>query len=276
MDIVRVQPYRMTNEIVSNISKLILNGEIASGDRLPGERDLAKRFGVSRPTLGKALHVLEALGLIEVRSGGGTYVSRNPNTLSSHLLKQMLRWDKDLMVQLIDTRLDFEGRNAELAAQQATTKELRDLEKCLAAMAADVEGGRDDFQKEADFHLGIAEATHNRVRLLITTSMLLAYFDLRQQARQQMVQRDAKVVRDFLREHRSIYEAIKARNGRRARSAMEAHLEAAHRRYSALVVSEEISSSRPATASSPSRSAKKGVAPRQRRTAKSAGRTGGG
>lgn len=229
-----VQPYRMTNEIVNRLSTQILKGEIPPGAQLPGERELASRFRVSRPTLGKALHVLEALGLVEVRSGGGTSVSENPTVLSPRLLKHMLSRDKELMLELIATRREFESTNAELAAKNGTESDLVALDKCLLAMAADVEHGGEGFKQELNFHLGVAETTHNRVRLFITTSMLLSYLEIREQARQQMIQRDAQLAEDFVREHRRIYQAIRARNAKRAKAAMKAHLDAAHERYLAI------------------------------------------
>jgi len=225
-----VKPYRMANEIVHKVSNMILDGEISPGTRLPAERDLANRFNVSRPTLREAVHVLEALGLIEVRPGGGTYVSRKPTALSPRLLENLLLRNGELMVELTETRRDFESQNAELATKNATSKDIQSLEKYLRAMVADVEAGRDDFKRDIDFHLSIAEVTHNRVRLFITTSMLLAHFEMLQDARRRMVRRHGQVVGDFLNEHQAIYLAIKERRPEEAREAMRAHLDAAFRR----------------------------------------------
>jgi len=225
-----VQPYRMANEIVRNISTMILDGEISPGTRLPAERELADRFNVSRPTLREAVHVLEALGLVEVRPGGGTYVSREPNALPPRLLEHMLRRDEGLVVELIETRREFESRNAELAAKNGTSKDLQNLEECLEVMAADVEVGRDEFRHDIAFHLGVAGATQNRVRLFITTSMLLAHTEILRDARDRMVRHHREVVGDFLHEHRTIYLAIRERRPDQAREAMRAHLEAAYKR----------------------------------------------
>ncbi|NWG75607.1 MAG: FadR family transcriptional regulator, partial [Rubrivivax sp.] len=122
-----VQPYRMAKQIVSRIYNMILDGEIPAGGRLPSERTLADRFNVSRPTLRVAIHVLEALGLVRVRPGGGTYVSKNPVALSSQILEHLLQRDGDLLFELIAVRVEFETRNAELAARNATADDVRDL-----------------------------------------------------------------------------------------------------------------------------------------------------
>jgi GntR family transcriptional repressor for pyruvate dehydrogenase complex len=225
-----VQPYRMAKEIVRTLSKMILDGEVEPGMRFPSERELAERFKVSRPTLREAIHVLEALNLVEVRGGDGTYVSRKPTALSPRLLEQMLQRDDNLLAELIETRHEFEARNSELAAKNGTPKDLQRLERCLKVMTEHVESGRDDFKHDIDFHLGVAEATHNRVRLFITTSMLLAHFEMLRESRRRGVQRNKQLVEDLLKEHQAIFDAIKAKNSSKARMAMRSHLAAAYGR----------------------------------------------
>lgn len=223
-----VQPYRMAHEIAFRISAMILDGAIAPGSQLPPERELAAQFNVSRPTLREAVHVLEALRLVEVRPGGGTYVSGRPTVLSPRLLERMLKQDNGLVIELIETRVEFEGRNAELAAMHATAKDLQQIEECLRVMEADVAADRDDFPHDMDFHLAIAEATQNRVRIFITTSMLLAHFEMLQDARRRMVRRHRRLAGDFLREHQDIFAALKDKQPDKAREAMCAHLAAAY------------------------------------------------
>jgi len=225
-----VQPYRMANEIVRSVATMILDGKIAPGTQLPAERELADRFNVSRPTLREAVHVLEALGLVEVRPGGGTYVSKEPTAFSPRLLEHMLRRDEELVFELIETRREFEGRNAGLAAENATDKDLQRLEEYLQSMATDVDTGHDELRNDIAFHLGIAEATQNRVRLFITTSMLLAHSEILRDTRDRMVQHHKEVVGDFLDEHRAIYRAIKDKKLDQACEAMRAHLDAANKR----------------------------------------------
>jgi len=225
-----IQPYRMANEIVRSVSTMILDGKLAPGTQLPVERELADQFKVSRPTLREAIHVLEALGLVEVRPGGGTYVSQEPTALPSGLLENMLRRDQKLVFELLETRREFESRNAELAAEHGTPEDFQRLDECLEAMTADVDTGHNELRHDIAFHLGIAEATQNRVRLFITTSMLLAHAEILGDTRDQMVKHDKDVVGDFLREHRAISMAIKGREIDHAGEAMREHLDAAFQR----------------------------------------------
>jgi GntR family transcriptional repressor for pyruvate dehydrogenase complex len=225
-----IQPYRMANEIVRNLSNMILDGDIPPDTRLPGERELADQFDVSRPTLREALHVLEALGLVEVHPGGGTYVSKKPTALPPRLLGRLLLRDERLVVELIETRHEFESRNAELAAKNGTSADFLRIEKCLKVMSTAVRAGRDEFKPDIDFHLSIAEATRNRVRLFITTSMLLAHSEMLHEVRRRMVRRKKEVTKDFLQEHGTIYRAIKERRSGQAREAMRIHLDGAFMR----------------------------------------------
>jgi DNA-binding FadR family transcriptional regulator len=114
----------------------------------------------------------------------------------------------------------------------ATPTDAHGLERCLKAMTRDVETGRDDFKREIDFHLGVAEATHNRVRLFITTSLLLAHLEELRRIRHEMIHRRRQVIEDILREHEAIFTAIKDRNPAKAREAMKAHHDAAYDRMS--------------------------------------------
>jgi len=230
-----IQPYRLARQVANLISNGILGGELARGSRLPSERELAADFKVSRPTLREAIHVLEALGLVEVRHGDGTYVSKNPSAFSPRVLKQMLERDDTLLLDMVEVRKEVEVRNAELAAEHATEEEVRRLSQILHEIEADVRAGREDFERDIEFHLTVAEASHNRIRLFITTSVLLAHSEILREARLRMIRRQKQLVDDFLQEHRAIYLGIQAREPQQARGAMLAHLEAAYAQYAALM-----------------------------------------
>jgi GntR family transcriptional repressor for pyruvate dehydrogenase complex len=230
-----IQPYRLASQVATLISNKILDGELVRGSRLPSERELAAQFKVSRPTLREAIHVLEALGLVEVHHGDGTYVSRNPSALSPRVLKHMLKRDDTLVLDMFEVRKEFEVRNAELAAEHATREDAKRLLQILSEMEADVRAGRDNFEHDIDFHLAIAEASHNRIRLFITTSVLLAYSEIHRQARSRMIRHQPRLVEDFLREHRAIYLGIQAGKPQESGKAMLAHLEAPYAQYAALM-----------------------------------------
>ncbi len=230
-----IEPYRLARQVANLISDKILDGELPGGSRLPPERELAVTFKVSRPTLREALHVLEALGLVEVRHGDGTYVSKNPSALSPRVLKQMLRKDDTLLLDMVEVRKEVEVRNAELAAKQATDEEIARLATILEEIGRDVGAGRDDFERDVHFHLTVAKASHNRIRFFITTSVLLAHSELLREARARMIRRQPRLVEDFLQEHRAVYRGIQAREPAAAGAAMLRHLEDAYAQYASLM-----------------------------------------
>jgi GntR family transcriptional repressor for pyruvate dehydrogenase complex len=230
-----VPQIRLAREIAKRLSAMILEGELEAGARLPPERELSAKLQVSRPTLREAIHVLEAQGLVAVRPGGGTFVSRKPSALSSHLLGQMLHRDDRLMLELVEVRKEFEVRNAELAAQHASDADVHSLAEILSEMEVETAAGRDRYELDVDFHLLLAEATHNRVRLFITTSLLLAHFELLRDARMRLVRQQRQLLGDFLQEHQAIHLALRDRNPVRAREAMLSHLEVVQGLYERLL-----------------------------------------
>ncbi len=229
-----IKSYRLARQVANLISRTILRGEIAPGARLPAERELAASFKCSRPTVREALHVLEALGLVEVRHGGGTYVSKAPSALSPRVLQQMLEQDDTLLLDMAEVRKEVEVRNAEIAATHATPEDIANLREILDGMEEDVRAGRDGFDRDVAFHLALAEASHNRIRFFITTSVLLAHSELLQDARLRMIKRQERLANDFLEEHRAVYQAILAHEAASAAKAMLVHLEDAYAQYSAL------------------------------------------
>lgn len=230
-----VLPYRLAGQVAALISNRILAGDMPPGSRIPPERDLAATLKVSRPTVREAVHVLEALGLLEVRHGDGTYVSKNPSAFPPRMLKQLLEGDDLLLLDMLEVRKEFEVRNAELAAEHATEEEVLRLGRIVDEIAADVQAGREESQRDIDFHLTVAEATHSRIRLFITTSLLVAHSETLGKARLRQIGRDPRVVEDFLREHRTVYLEIEARDPRRAKEAMLIHLEAASVRQAGIM-----------------------------------------
>ena len=74
MPVQSIEPQRLYRQIAEQLRALIAQGEFATGDRLPAERDLARQFNVSRPSVREALIALEVEGWVEVRTGSGVYV----------------------------------------------------------------------------------------------------------------------------------------------------------------------------------------------------------
>ncbi|QEA39410.1 GntR family transcriptional regulator [Pistricoccus aurantiacus] len=158
---------RIADVITERLEAMILEGSLAPGHRLPPERELAERFGVSRPSLREAIQQLSARGLLYSRQGGGTYVSQElAGGYGDPLLEMFSRHD-EFHLDLLEFRDALEGISAYYAALRATPadKELliRRFEELRASYAES--SPEDDPLREAKadatFHLAIAEAGHN-------------------------------------------------------------------------------------------------------------------
>lgn len=163
----RIAHSRTADEVVQQIERLILEGVLGAGDRLPGERDLSARFDVSRPILRDALKALEARGLIESRHGGGTFVADVVGEVFAPPMAQLIRSHRKAASDYLEYRREIEAVAAELAARRATEADRALLTGIVARMKAAHAAA--DFEAEAeadlDLHNAVGECAHNIVLL---------------------------------------------------------------------------------------------------------------
>ena len=195
---------------------LIDSGEFPTGGRLPPERELAERFNVSRPTVREAIIALETLERVSVKTGSGVYVLEH-HTLLDHAYQSVTAFE------LTEARALIEGEAITLATKMITDEELDKLRQSLEDMAQENECG-DLATGDADreFHHLIAEATQNKMIILITEQMWQIRNNAPQvfQAYRSICEQDGAT---RVEEHRSIYEALVNRDAEAARTAMHEH-----------------------------------------------------
>jgi GntR family transcriptional repressor for pyruvate dehydrogenase complex len=109
---------RVSDEVAEQIRRLIVGDQLAEGARLPAERDLADRFGVSRPMVSQALRMLSLMGLVEIRRGSGAYVLRRPQAMVTTSVGLMLDLGPESMGELAELRLWLETLGVVNAAQR--------------------------------------------------------------------------------------------------------------------------------------------------------------
>jgi GntR family transcriptional repressor for pyruvate dehydrogenase complex len=107
---------RLSDDLAGQIRRLIIREAISEGSRLPPERELAERFGASRPTVSQALRILSLMGLVEIRRGSGAYVLRRPETMVTASVNLMLDLDERSVSDLMQLRLWLETLGVEHAA----------------------------------------------------------------------------------------------------------------------------------------------------------------
>lgn len=221
----KVEAERIAGAVVRQIELLILRGILRPGERLPAERELSERLGVSRPSLRGAIADLSAQGLLESRPGAGVYVAEVLGSAFSPALVRLFADHEEAVFDYISFRRDMEGLAAERAARLGSDTDLAVIDTILRKMEA-AHGKRDPTDEatlDADFHTAIIEASHNVIMLHMMRSM----YDLLKQGvfyNRQMMFRN-RVTRDqLLDQHRNINSALQARDPAAARAAVEAHL----------------------------------------------------
>ncbi len=162
MPIETLQTPRLYQQIAGRIAQMIADGELAPGDRLPGEHELAKRFGVSRPSIREAMIALEMTGLIEVRTGSGAYVLPSPSEQRRRARIAIGEAGPGPLEQF-KARVLLEPELAAEAARNATPDEIDELGRIADRIERAI---RTDPRVRGDhylFHERLAQASHNTV-----------------------------------------------------------------------------------------------------------------
>lgn len=228
MPLQTLEPQRLYRQIAEQLRSAILAGEFVAGSRLPAERDLAKQLGVSRPSVREALIALEVEGWVEVRTGSGIYVLDRANLTKGPLIDPT-EWGP---LELIRARRVVEGEIASLAALQAKKRDIEAMRLALSAMKSEAQQGVLPLEGDRAFHTAIVQACGNVVLLETVQSFwdsrrgplftrLGGYFET------------MKSWQSAIDEHEAILTAIVARDGLAARTAMHAHMDKSHTRFSA-------------------------------------------
>lgn len=168
-----VKRTRGSDDIVAQVRDAIIARRVEPGDRLANERDLGRAFGVSRATLREGLRVLEALGAIEIRPGatGGIFVAEPQGDQVGLALEALLRFRRVTALELSEFRGSFERETAQWAAERATPEDVAQLEEIVrrfSELAYEPSTPWDELSElDIEFHLAVAHAAHNEVRVAI-------------------------------------------------------------------------------------------------------------
>jgi len=216
---------RLSDSIADQVEELIVHGKLRPGHALPPERLLAQQFGVSRPSLREALLRLEARGLLKVQRGGRfTVTDVTAPTLTDplvHLLKRHPAAEQDVL----EMRHGLEMVSSYFAAQRATREDRARLRQAYEQMIK-VRAKRDtlgDAEADADFHLAIAEASHN-VALIHVMRGIHNLLRVCMHHAWEVMHREPVSLRLLHEQHEAMLDAILAGDAERAREAAHLHL----------------------------------------------------
>ncbi len=221
----KIRQPKLSDVIEQRLEQLILEGSLRPGEKLLPERELAKQFEVSRPSLREAIQKLEAKGFLFRRQGGGTFVQNNLWQSFSDPLAQLIAENQESQFDLLEARHALEGIAAYYAALRGTDEDFKHIEQSHLAIQEAQRSGDVNVESEAvlQYQLVVTEAAHNVVLLHLLRCMIPML--------EQNIRRNFEVIytrKEMLAavsDHRAeIFRSIMAREPEKAREASHRHL----------------------------------------------------
>ena len=207
---------RLYEQVMGQIQAWIAENGLEVGDRLPPERELAARLGVSRATISQALVAMEVVGMVTVRHGDGVILA---DPTGSTKVTRALRRHARQLPDIIEARDALETKLAALAASRRTESDLAAIDEALEFMARDVAAGGRGVEGDERFHAAVTAAGHSRLLAKLMAEISDLIRDTRISSLSQPGRPDAS-----LKGHKKIADAIRARDSGAAAAAMQEHI----------------------------------------------------
>jgi GntR family transcriptional regulator, transcriptional repressor for pyruvate dehydrogenase complex len=213
---------RLSRQVVDQFIERLARGELAPGDRLPPERQLATSFGVGRNSAREAIRELELLGLVTSRQGDGTYVAQagEPSLLAPLRGAVALSSSTSGLREIMEFRRAIEPPIAALAATNLDREHHALLRDALTHFDDSLDRPRAARAADTNFHFAIARATGNTLIVAVQRTVIESMAALRDELTGESYDRSRRATRG----HREIYDAIVARDTDAAQAAMAKHL----------------------------------------------------
>lgn len=208
------------DKIIKQIRSLITSGQVKSGDRLPPERKLAEKLGVSRGQIRDAIRKLEFYGILKTLPQSGTVVAGMGLTALEGLITDVLLLEKSDFTSLVETRVILETNAARLAAERRSEEDIEEVQKALLSYETKIRNGDNAVEEDLMFHLKIAEASKNAV---LKSLMLIITPDIVNNFIQYKVCDEDTELKAF-HEHQQILNHIIEQDGDAAAKMMRVHL----------------------------------------------------
>lgn len=206
--------------VADNLLQRVREGVYSPGEKLPPQRELMEEFDVGASVIREAVQALAVMGVVDARPGRGTTVLSVPSESAMSVDTVAALLEDQALRDLVEFRRLIEVEIAGLAAERGDEADLSDLGAALEAFRLQVELGEQVYEADIAFHRALAVATQNSIYV----NTLDALGDLLAVARQR-TESVPGTVEKALVEHTSIYDAVIARDPRRARDAMRGHLQ---------------------------------------------------
>jgi GntR family transcriptional regulator, transcriptional repressor for pyruvate dehydrogenase complex len=217
-----VRETTLTERAQRQVEELILNGMLKAGDRLPSERALTQKLGVSKTVVREAIRSLSAKGLIEVRAGSGMYVLGLGSDLMKDPMNLLLRSRHLKPEDIFEVREALEVKIAGLAAERAEANDLNEMDETIRALNKRKLTPIEYAELDVAFHKRLAQASGNPLFSALVNTINDVMVEVRLRA--MGVLGETKFIAEAIEQHSRIFERVKARDVEGARRAMEDHL----------------------------------------------------
>lgn len=227
-------PTRLSDQIAEKIKSFIKEKQLQSGDRLPSERALSEQLAVSRSPVREAIRMLNSQGLLITKHGGGTYVQsdyQNWPTQSIAPLAGLLHDDLEYRYDVLEARQALEKSTAALAAVRATAQDKKNIQHCFNVLVEHQLAGNNEKSARADaqFHLAIAEASHNVVLVQVMRGLFqLVLSTVTENRRAMFHYNDTETTQLLTKQHEAVMHAIFAKQPEQAQQCIDEHLNYVH------------------------------------------------
>jgi GntR family transcriptional repressor for pyruvate dehydrogenase complex len=220
MSIEPLERKSLSDLVVERIKQQILKGELKEGDRIPSERELCEQFAVSRASVREGLKILSLQGLLS-RTNAGTVITTSFSSILEEALTLKILLDDTSYADTTEARLFLEKTMVRLAAQRITDDDIKLIEAHLTAMIdAEERGNNNDFvMADIAFHQQIAKASRSSVLNILYNSIIMLVFKV-----QTRVGYDAAVMKESIKYHKKILDALRRGDVPDSENEMEMHL----------------------------------------------------
>lgn len=209
----------IVDKIMIEIKNSLIQGDLKLGDKLPPERELTEKYGVSRGAVREAVKMLVALGVVEIKRGDGTYITKKvPHSGLNQLIFSLIQ-EEGTPQELLELREMLEIGILDIILEKATEKDIQKMEKAIEALETGYTKGISDSKipskLDLEFHYAFAEATHNPLITKIFHAVIEMF--------EPTIEKSLRVGRGPLRGakiHRKILQAIKKRDIEKAKKAI--------------------------------------------------------
>ncbi|WP_305883353.1 FadR/GntR family transcriptional regulator [Brevibacillus ruminantium] len=223
MPIQQISSKKIYEVITEELKQMIVDGQVKPGDKLDSVQVLAQKFQVGRSAVREALSALQAMGLVEIKQGEGTFVRKFETSSLSAPLSTILMGSEDIL-ELLEMRKILEVGSAGLAARNWKDGDLAAIKQALDQMRESVDSEEASDQADIDFHQAIAHASHNRLLIDMMKTISGAMTKSMRNTRKMWLFGEKSSTERLYEEHVLIYKAIRERDALMAQQRMLHHL----------------------------------------------------